>query len=174
MRIRRPGTRAARTARAMAFIGAGSFVVSTYLVAGTAGLVISCTVIALLALLTARAAVPGQVGPARTVREGKSQAEAGPADFPAYRNITAELTWAGASQRHYDHGLRPLLARLVTARLAERHGLDAVSQSERAAGVVGEDVWPQVDPSRRASDDRDAPGLSLADLTRIVTRLEEL
>jgi hypothetical protein len=35
-------------------------------------------------------------------------------------------------------------------------------------------VWPQVDPSRRASDDRDAPGLSLAELTRIVTRLEEL
>jgi hypothetical protein len=158
----------------MATIGAASFVGSTYLVAGTAGIMISGTVITLLALFTARSVIPGPGASTGTVKENKRQPETGPADFPAYRNISAELTWAGTSQRHYDHGLRPLLARLVTARLAERHGLDAATQSERAAAVFGEDLWPLVDPARPASSDRDAPGVSLAALTQIVTRLEEL
>ena len=171
MKVRRPGARPAWT---MATIGAASFVGSTYLVAGTAGIMISGTVITLLALFTARSVIPGPGASTGTVKENKRQPETGPADFPAYRNISAELTWAGTSQRHYDHGLRPLLARLVTARLAERHGLDAATQSERAAAVFGEDLWPLVDPARPASSDRDAPGVSLAALTQIVTRLEEL
>ncbi|HEY1919509.1 MAG TPA: hypothetical protein VGH27_28395 [Streptosporangiaceae bacterium] len=158
----------------MAAIGAASFVGSTYLAAGTAGIVISGTVIALLALFTARSVIPGPVRSTGTVMEEKRRAELGPADFPSYRDISAELTWAGTSQRHYDHGLRPLLARLVTARLAERHGLDAATQTERAAAVIGADLWPWVDPSRPASSDRDAPGVSLAALTQIVTKLEEL
>jgi hypothetical protein len=158
----------------MACVAGGSFVFATYLAAGTAGILISTTVIALLALVTARAAVPGQGGAGATAGDAGQRAEVGPADFPAYRNITAELTWAGTSRRHYDHGLRPLLARLVTARLAERHGLDAARQPERAAAILGEDVWPLVDPSRPASNDRDAPGVSLTALTRIVTKLEEL
>jgi hypothetical protein len=172
MRRRRPRLRTA--AWILTALTAVCFVGSTYLMAGTAGVVLSGTVITLLALLTARTAIPGPSGSALTVREEKRQADVGPADFPAYRNITAELTWADTSRRHYDHGLRPLLARLVTARLADRHGLDAVAQPGRAAAVVGAEVWPLVDPARPASDDRDAPGVSLAALTEIVTRLEEL
>ena len=44
----------------------------------------------------------------------------------------------------------------------------------RARDLVGDDIWPLVDPSRPPSFDSKAPGADLRTLTRIVDRLEQL
>ena len=95
-------------------------------------------------------------------------------DFPAYAKISSDLGWAPVSQWHYDHGIRPLFGRLLESVLAERHRVDLARDPARARDLVGEDIWPLVDPSRPASFDSKAPGADLRTLTRIVDRLEQL
>jgi len=97
-----------------------------------------------------------------------------PADFPTYAKISSDLGWAPVSQWHYDHGLRPLLARLAASALAEHHRVDMATNPARAASLIGEEIWPHIDPSRPASFDSKAPGADLPTLTRIVDRLEQL
>ena len=146
-----------------------------YLAAGPAGFVVAGTVLALVAILFARAAIPrGEEPPSSAAGKDSHPAESSEADFPSYRKITSDLSWAVASPRHYDHGLRPRLAGLLDARLAQRYGLDAAAQPERARELLGAELWPLLDTSRPASNDSRAPGVSMATVDRIVTRLEEL
>jgi len=146
-----------------------------YLAAGPAGFVVAGTVLALVAILFARATMPpGEQPPPSAVRKDHQPGEGSQADFPGYRKITSDLSWAGASPRHYDHGLRPRLAGLLDARLAQRYGLDAAALPERARELVGAELWPLLDTSRPPSNDSRGPGVSMATVDRIVTRLEEL
>jgi hypothetical protein len=159
---------------ALAVAAAGGLA-AAYVTAGPAGIVIGGTVIAMLAILAARAAVPRAEGRPRIVWRDRSPApEASRSDFPGYRKICADLGWSELSRRHYDHGVRPLLARLVAARLAERYGVDAAVRPEQAKALIGEDLWPLADPSAPPSQDSDAPGVSLATVARVISRLEEL
>jgi hypothetical protein len=146
-----------------------------YLAAGPAGFVVAGTVLALLAMLAARAMIsPDDEPPPRAVRDNRRSGESSQADFPAYREITSDLYWAGSSRRHYDHGLRSRLAGLLDARLAQQYGLDAAAQPDRARELFGAELWPLVDTSQPPSNDSHVPGVSLGTLARIVTRLEEL
>jgi hypothetical protein len=146
-----------------------------YVAGKLAGLALAGTVLALVGILTARTAVPSGRKKARAQAERHhADVEASQADFPAFLEISSDVTWATVSQRHFDHGIRPRLARLLDARLAERHGVTAAAQPERARELAGEDLWPLIDPARPLSEDSNSPGISLARLTRIVTRLEEL
>jgi hypothetical protein len=146
-----------------------------YLAAGPAGFVVAGTVLALVAILLTRVMMPqGEQRPPGAVRKDHQSGDSGEADFPAYRKITSDLSWADGSPRHYDHGLRPRLAGLLDARLAQRYGLDAAAQPERARELVGAELWPLLDMSRPPSNDSRAPGVSMATVDRIVTRLEEL
>jgi hypothetical protein len=146
-----------------------------YLAAGPAGFVVAGTVLALLAIFVARATMPrDEEPPPSAVRKNQRPAVSSQAGFPAYRKITSDLSWAEASPRHYDHGLRRRLARLLDARLTQRYGLDAAAQPERARELVGAELWSLLDTSGPPSNDSRAPGVSLATLDRIVTRLEEL
>ena len=101
-------------------------------------------------------------------------AEVRSADFPAYAKISSDLGWAPVSQWHYDHGIRPLFGRLLESVLAERHRVDLARDPARARDLVGDDIWPLVDPSPPPSFDSKAPGADLRTLTRIVDRLEQL
>jgi hypothetical protein len=96
------------------------------------------------------------------------------ADFPSYAKISSDLGWAPVSEWHYDHGVRPLLARLVTLVLAEHHRVDVATDPARARQLVGDEIWPLVDPFRPPSLDSKAPGADLRTLARIVDRLEQL
>lgn len=148
---------------------------AAYVAGGPAGVVTAGTAVAVLALLAGRAAVPAGDGVRRIVRRKPlRRQDASRENFPAYRKIAADLGWAATSRRHYDHGVRPLLARLLAARLAERYGVDARARPEQARALIGADLWPLVDPSVPPSHDSDAPGVSLATLARVVSRLEEL
>jgi hypothetical protein len=163
---------------------AGAFTVS-----GQLGLVIAADCLAALALVVALASTPSGVRERGVLRPVAAWARAAwrriwprqaapatvrPSDFPAYAKISSDLGWAPASQWHYDHGLRPLLSRLFESVLAERHRVDLTVDPERARSLVGDDVWPLIDPSGPPSFDSRAPGTDLRTLTRIVDRLEQL
>jgi hypothetical protein len=162
---------------------------SAFLATGPFGLVIAADCLAALCLVIAAAAVPRSVrelpaqrqrGTWAWLRRGRFLRRADPgqvvqaADFPAYAKISSDLGWAPVSQFHYDHGLRPLLARLAASALNEHHRVDMAADPARAAILVGEEAWPHVDPSRPPSFDSEAPGADLRTLTRIVDRLEQL
>lgn len=156
-----------------------------YVAGKLAGLALAGTVLAIVGITTARTAVPSsrnavgwnsaQKSRARAEAE-RRQAEvaASQAHFPTFLEISSDVTWATVSQRHFDHGIRQRLARLLDTKLAERHGMTIASQPARARELAGEDLWPLIDPARPLSEDSNAPGISLAKLTRIITRLEEM
>jgi hypothetical protein len=97
-----------------------------------------------------------------------------PADFPTFLKISSDLGWASVSGWHYDHGTRPLLVRVMKTALAERHQFDAASDPERARRLIGEDIWPYLDPSSPPAKDSRVPGVDPRTLARIVDRLEHL
>jgi hypothetical protein len=107
-------------------------------------------------LIVARGAVRGQE-PRSVLSEKKPERPAPQApghraaDFPAYATIASDVEWARMSRRHYEHSLRPRLARLATALGRE----DTVAIT-----------------SLTGPADTDGPGVDLATLDRIVTHLE--
>src|SRR5262252_1373516 len=64
------------------------------------------------------------------------------------------------------------LARTPTG--VRERGAPRAAAWARARDLVGDDIWPLVDPSRPPSFDSKAPGADLRALTRIVDRLEQL
>jgi len=163
--------------------------VTSLVVTGPFGLVVAAECLAGLGLLIALATVPRgtrelPAGRPASRRPGprwawfwRRRASAPPvqtADFPSYAKISSDLGWAPVSEWHYDHGVRPLLARLVTLALAEHHRVDVATDPARARQLVGDEIWPLVDPFRPPSLDSKAPGADLRTLARIVDRLEQL
>lgn len=118
----------------------------------------------------ARAVVIGVTG--RWVHQQYRGVQA--AEFPAYLKISSDLGWAPVSTWHYDHGTRPLLARVTRAVLAERHQVDLTADPEAARRLLGDEVWALVDPSRPPSHDSRTPGPNTRAIARIVERLEQL
>ncbi|WP_243716136.1 hypothetical protein [Actinomadura darangshiensis] len=153
-------------------LAAGCALAAAYLAAGTPAVLVLAAGLAVLGLLAARAAIPAALPlPGRTPRPDE------PDDlhqFPSYRRIGDAMSWSQASARHYDSVTRPMLVRLLAAALADGHGIDLAREPDRARALVGEDLWPLLDPGRPGSADTFAPGPPLADLHAVVTRLEEL
>ena len=141
-------------AAAVAVTGTAAALVAGYAAGGATGLLDVASVATLGVLIVARGTVRGQAP--RPVRD-KKRRDPGrrpalrAADFPAYATIASDLEWARMSRRHYEHALRPRLARLAAALGRE----DAVELT-RLTG-----------PS-----DTDGPGVDLATLDRIITQLE--
>lgn len=174
---------------AVVTVAAFAALAAAFAVSGQLGLVITADCLAALALLVVLAGTPGGVRERDVLRPVKAWARgawqrarprraapaaARPSDFRTYSKISSDLGWAPVSQWHYDHGLRPLLSRLFESVLAERHRVDLTADPERARSLVGDDIWPLIDPSRPPSFDSRAPGPDLRTLTRIVDRLEQL
>ena len=172
------------TAVTLAALGA---LAAALAIGGPFTLVVTAECLAVLALVVVLARTPGGVrergvprAAARAraawsrLRRRRPPAEVRSADFPAYAKISSDLGWASVSQWHYDHGIRPLFGRLLESVLAERHRVDLARDPARGRDLVGEDIWPLVDPSRPPSFDSKAPGADLRTLTRIVDRLEQL
>jgi hypothetical protein len=174
---------------AVVTVAALAALAAAFAVSGQLGLVITADCLAALALLVALAGTPGgerERGVLRPVAawaqdawqrirpRHAAPAAVRPSDFPSYAKISSDLGWAPVSKWHYDHGLRPLLSRLFESVLAEGHRVDLTADPERARSVVGDDIWPLIDPSVPPSIDSRAPGTDLRTLTRIVDRLEQL
>jgi hypothetical protein len=156
----RPANRRRRAlAVGAAAAGIAAALVAGYAAAGATGLIDVASVATLGVLIVARGTVREEKP--RTVRDEKERRRdpgrrpaLRAADFPAYATIASDLEWARMSRRHYEHTLRPRLARLA-AILGRSSSMD-----------LGE-------PGNQATFDSDGPGIDLATLERIVTKLEE-
>jgi hypothetical protein len=137
--------------------GIAAALVAGYAAAGATGLIDVASVATLGVLIVARGTVRGQKP--RTVPDQDCRLDPGrrpairAADFPAYVTIASDVEWARMSRRHYDHALRPRLARL------------AASLGRSSAVNLG-------GPGHPATFDSDGPGIDPATLDRIITQLE--
>jgi hypothetical protein len=138
---------------------------------GWAGLLGSLSVVAVGASVVALSRVPAAPAPPPPPRPGPPVENA---PFRSYRQVTEAMSWAEVSPRHYDLGTRPVLVRLLAARLADHHGIDLAADPAAARRLVGEDVWHRLDADREVDRRGQPPGLDQATLTRIVDRLEHL
>lgn len=138
---------------------------------GAAGLLVATSAVAAVTCVVLLLRVPA--APSRGPR-----ARPGPvvdnAAFRSYREVAEQLSWAAVSPRHYDLVTRPLLTRLAASRLADRHRVDLHADPAAARVLLGDDVWPWVDPHRETSRDSQPPGVGRETLTRVVDRLESL
>ncbi|MFC5906220.1 hypothetical protein, partial [Streptacidiphilus monticola] len=67
---------------------------------------------------------------------------------PTLRYWDAALQDALLTPDGYGLHLYPLLLRLYEVRLAERHGVSLHTEPQRAAALVGPELWPWIDPAR--------------------------
>lgn len=144
-----------------------------YAAGSFAGLVVVFSGIAVLGLLILAVGVPAAPAGARR-RRRRSTPGFSDAPYPTFQQVGEQLSWAQVSPRHYDMVTRPLLARLLAARLLDRHGVDLHREPERARAVVGEDLWWWFDPDRAPESSSQPPGVDDRTLTRLVDRLEKL
>ncbi len=63
---------------------------------------------------------------------------------------TALVSSARSSATGFAHGARPELQRLYAVRLAEKHGVSLFREPDKAAALIGPELWPWIDPSRPA------------------------
>jgi hypothetical protein len=101
---------------------------------------------------------------------------------------TSLVAAARSSTGNFQHAVKPELERLYAVRLAEKHGISLHAEPERAAELIGPDLWPWIDPRRppapppakgprQALDRRSAapaPPPTDAVLRALVDRLEQL
>lgn len=167
---RRGKVSAAVVARAVATVAAGLLVVA-YSLAGVGGLLVALTAIAVLGVLTVALRVPR--APALRGR-ARPPVPVVNAPYRTYRRVAEQLSWAQVSPRHYDVVTRPLLQGLMASRLAERQGIDVHRSPDAARALLGEDVWPWLDPARPPSGTSRPPGLDPRVLVTLVDRLEAL
>jgi hypothetical protein len=138
-----------RLAGAAALTGIAAVLVAGYAAAGLTGLIDVASVTALGVLIAARGTLRGP-RPRTVLKESQQpRSTLRTDDFPAFAKIASDLEWAQVSQRHYEHLLRPALARLA-ATLSR----------------------PNVDLTGPPAKDTDGPGADRATLERIVSELE--
>jgi hypothetical protein len=81
------------------------------------------------------------------------------------------LSTETAFDAHYR--LRPTVRRVAAARLRLR-GIDLDAPSGPAASLLGPEAWELVRPERPRPRDHDGPGLTLAEIARVVDAVEAL
>lgn len=67
---------------------------------------------------------------------------------PSLRGWATAVEAAGESAAGFERVLRPQLERLYAVRLADRHGISLYREPDRAAAIVGADVFAWIDPRR--------------------------
>ncbi|MDQ1615400.1 MAG: hypothetical protein QOJ60_1339 [Actinomycetota bacterium] len=140
-------------------------------VAGPAGLLVALTGLAVIALLVRLVQIPSAPPHRRRPRRPVPVANA---PYRSYRQIAEQLSWGQVSPRHYDLVTRPMLTRLLAARLADRRRIELDTDPEAARAAVGEQVWEMVSPQRPVSGSSQPPGVDRRTRAMIVDRLEHL
>lgn len=67
---------------------------------------------------------------------------------PSLQGWAAAVEAARESAAGFERVLRPELERLYAVRLADRHGVSLYREPDRAAAIIGEDVFAWIDPRR--------------------------
>jgi hypothetical protein len=94
--------------------------------------------------------------------------------LPGDLGAITELVAAGRSSAADVHRrVRPLLRDIAAAKLARR-GVGLDRDPEPARELLGEELWELVRANRPSPPPRDAPGITIAELTALTDRLEAL
>ncbi len=151
--------------------------VTGYAAAGLAGTAVVVAVAAVAALAVLRGLLPS----AHEVQDGgpPADSEVIPATFAGYWRKRAGLVDGTRSGPAYDAELRGTLERLLTARLAEHHGVSLRDDPAAARRLLcprprDEALWYWVDPARPPVTAARAPGIPPRTLARLIDRLERL
>jgi len=129
--------------------------------------------IALLAALVAiGVAVPSRASAFdRTFRHLAPSGGEAPA---ALLKVQREVTMARETAFDVHYRLRSLLRPIAGGLLLARFGIDLDRSPERARETVGAEAWELLRPDRSPPADRAAPGITVDQLDRVVSELEEL
>lgn len=100
--------------------------------------------------------------------------EAGRRQWSALYQLESTVMIGTQSRHHYDLGLRPRLQRVLSALAASRCGVDLSAKPDAGRDLVGEPLWPLVDPARPASRDSRPGGVDVGELERLLNRIERL
>lgn len=87
--------------------------------------------------------------------------------------VRIEAVRRATTQQEYLARLRPELVRLAASMLAEHHDVDLATQPAAARALLGDDMWPLLDP-RRADERPEAVRVDDRTLLTLVERLEGL
>ena len=127
-----------------------------WIAGGLGAAAVGAAAIAVTALLVARYVVGadaidgGYRKPVRMVQQRE----------PSLQGWASAVEAAMSSRPAFERVFRPELERLYAVRLAERHGVSMHADPERAAALVGPDVWAWIDP-RRPEPSQASPRLVL-------------
>lgn len=94
--------------------------------------------------------------------------------LPDLERLERELTVAAQTAADVHYRFRPRLRRLAARLLVARRGIDLDADPAAARRALGDELWELVRPDREAPRRRDAPGLSVAQMERVVGALERL
>jgi hypothetical protein len=147
-------------------------------VAGWPGVVAAAIGASVLALLVLRALIPRSA--AQQVRRVRDRQQARAISGYAQRRFIVSTSLA--SRPVYESELRPVLERILAARLADSRGVNLYTEPAQARAAfcrsrADESLWPWIDPKQaRSSNDRagQRTGISRRTLARLITRLEQL
>ncbi|HEX2319218.1 MAG TPA: hypothetical protein VHJ18_09590 [Streptosporangiaceae bacterium] len=175
-----PGTgwRGARKEITIAALFVVSVTVAAWAFDGPAAAGFAAVACAALSLTGLRALIePHEPPPAAHVSQ-----ETGPSlIFFGFWRTRSDLSDAIRSLSAWDNALRPRLANLLAARLAERHGISLSEDPDAARKLLTDgkqgrsDLWAWIDPQRQTPPDAGTrPGIPASVLTALIERLERL
>jgi hypothetical protein len=151
--------------------------VAAFTVAGWPGVVVVAAGAATISVLVVRGLSPRSAD--ETVRTAAAKRRARSISGYGQRRFVVSSGTANAAL--YASELRPALEHLLSARLAERHGINLYTEPEAArkafcATRADEKLWSWIDPAaaRPAPPDSSASGIPRRTLARLVDRLENL
>ncbi|MBA3717860.1 MAG: hypothetical protein H0W87_06510 [Actinobacteria bacterium] len=94
--------------------------------------------------------------------------------LPELARIEREVVLATGSGFDRQMRVGPLLRDIARHRLWTRRGVELDEEPERARELLGEEVWSLLRAGRPEPNARYAPGADLAELRRIVERIEKV
>lgn len=121
-----------------------------------------------LALGLVRVVAGGQVEPpAPPARE----ADEAPAPYADLYFIEYRLSWGSVERERFERRVRPLLVRLATERLIQRHGIDPDREPNRARQIVGEQLWMLMTGPAAPEDSRPPRPKEVDELVRAIEQI---
>jgi hypothetical protein len=86
----------------------------------------------------------------------------------------AAVRWATVSPRWADTELRPVLRRIADSLFQAQTGYGLAERPVLARKLLGEQLFSFVDPSRAVRGHEDGPAMTLAEIERLLSALEDL
>jgi len=141
-------------------------------VAGPAGLLLATSVACALLVLRMRLLAPEAEPPELPTLRWRRRAPV--PVLPGFTRTVGSVEWGLASAYDFDTALRPRLARVAAARLAERRGIDLYDQPALAANALGAEAWGLLNPARPPAPDRSVPAPDRSTLARVLDAIEQI